>query len=150
MRIIFFLFFFTWMACHPKETNVAAEKPEPAAVPDSIMKNYTATVDSSESPITYGNERFRDVTVTKTGDHIFLVKGQGRFFEAAFSWVIEDGHDELQKGNQMTDAGAPEWGKFSFEINVPKKNPNSTLHIILFESSPKNGSRQGELPILLY
>lgn len=150
MRIIIILFFFIWVACHSKETNVVTEKPEPSVAPDTINRNNSSTSETTESPITYGNERFRDVTVTKTGDQTFLVKGLGRFFEAAFSWVIEDGHDELQKGNQMTDAGAPEWGKFSFEVKAPKKNPNSTLHIILFESSPKDGSRQGELPILLY
>jgi hypothetical protein len=150
MRIIFILFFFACVACHPKESNVVTEKSEPTVVTDTIIRNNTSSSDTAESPITYGNERFREVTVTKTGDHTFLVKGQGRFFEAAFSWVIEDGHDEIQSGNQMTDAGAPEWGKFSFEVKAPKKDPNSTLHIILFESSPKDGSRQGELPILLY
>jgi hypothetical protein len=49
----------------------------------------------------------------------------------------------------MTDAGAPEWGRFSFTVEAVKKRANSTLHIILFESSAKDGSRQYELPILL-
>jgi len=62
---------------------------------------------------------------------------------------VEDGHDELKKGFEMTDAGAPEWGNFIFTINVAKKRPNSTLHLIIFESSAKDGSRQHELPILL-
>ncbi len=50
----------------------------------------------------------------------------------------------------MTDMGAPEWGNFSFTVDVEKKRPNSTLTLILFESSAKDGSRQFELPILLY
>jgi hypothetical protein len=50
----------------------------------------------------------------------------------------------------MTDAGAPAWGNFSFTVDAPKKNANSTLHLILFELSSKDGSRQYELPILLY
>ena len=99
---------------------------------------------------TYSNERFRGVTIEKTGDHTFLVQGEGQIFEANFSWVVEDGHEELKKGFQMTDAGAPEWGKFRFTIDAEKKRPNSTLHLILFESSPKDGSRQYELPLVLY
>ena len=98
----------------------------------------------------YSNERFKDVTVTRTGDHTFQVTGKGRIFEANFGWVIEDGHDELQTGHQMTDAGAPEWGDFNFTVTAQKKDPNTTLHLVLFESSAEDGSRQHELPILLY
>lgn len=98
----------------------------------------------------YSNARFRNVTVEKTGDHTFLVKGQGQIFEASFNWVVEDGHEELKKGYEITDAGAPEWGNFKFSVDAPKKRPNSTLHIILFETSAKDGSRQHELPVLLY
>ena len=63
---------------------------------------------------------------------------------------MEDGHEELKKGYQMTDAGAPEWGKFEFAITAQKKRTNSTLTLILFETSAKDGSRQHELPITLY
>ena len=71
-------------------------------------------------------------------------------FEAAFSWIIEDGQEELQKGFQMTNAGAPEWGEFNFTVTAKKKRDNSTLTLILFEASAKDGSRQYELPIKLY
>ena len=101
-------------------------------------------------PKTYSNKRFKDVTVERVGQDTFLVRGQGQIFEANFIWIVEDGHEELEKGFQMTDAGAPEWGKFEFAINVRKKRKNSTLTLILFESSPKDGSRQYELPITLY
>ncbi len=101
-------------------------------------------------PKAYSNKRFKDVTVEKVGQDTFLVSGQGQIFEANFNWVVEDGHEELKKGFQMTDAGAPEWGKFEFTISVHKKRQNSTLTLILFESSPKDGSRQYELPITLY
>jgi hypothetical protein len=63
--------------------------------------------------------------------------------------VLEDGHEELQQGFQMTDAGAPEWGKFKFTIEAKKKRANSTLTLILFEASPKDGSRQHELSMAL-
>ena len=98
----------------------------------------------------YTNERFNDVVVQKTGEHTFLITGKGQIFEANFSWVVEDGHNELLKGYQMTDAGAPAWGNFSFTIEVQKEKENSTLMLILFESSPKDGSRQYELPLVLY
>ncbi len=50
----------------------------------------------------------------------------------------------------MTAAGAPEWGKFEFTIDVEKTRPNSTLTLILFVASAMDGSRQHELPIVLY
>lgn len=118
-----------------KTDTVKVEKPVPP--PPSSEKVYT-------------NERFKDVVVQRTGDHTFLVTGKGQIFEASFSWVVEDGHNELLKGHQMTDAGAPEWGNFSFTIDVQKEQENSTLMLILFESSPKDGSRQYELPVMLY
>jgi hypothetical protein len=77
------------------------------------------------------------------------VKGKGQIFEAAFSWVVEDGHNEIKKGHQMTDAGAPEWGNFNFVVEVVKQRSNATLHLIIFEISAKDGSRQYELPIKL-
>ncbi len=98
----------------------------------------------------YSNERFKEVTVDKVGEHQFLIRGKGQIFEANFGWVVEDGHMELKKGNTMTDAGAPEWGDFNFTVDVKKERENSTLMLILFESSPKDGSRQYELPVLLY
>ena len=133
----------------------AGEQQNEAAVKTDTVKIHEKT--EPEKPTVpapaakiYSNERFKDVTVEKIGEHKFLVQGKGQIFEASFSWVVEDGHEELKKGFQMTDAGAPEWGKFSFTIDVPKKRANSTLNLILFESSPKDGSRQYELPVLLY
>ena len=97
----------------------------------------------------YLNERFREVTVTKINANQFQVTGIAQIFEASFSWVIEDGHNELQEGHEMTDAGAPEWGNFSFTVSVDKARENSTLMIILYETSAMDGSRQYELPIPL-
>ncbi len=130
---------------HHEADTVSVDNTKTPTKPDTVYNDPGGV-----SPQVYSNERFRDVTVEKTGDHTFLVKGKGQIFEASFSWVIEDGHEELQKGYTMTDAGAPEWGNFSFNVTQAKKNPNSTLHLIIFESSAKDGSRQYELPILLY
>jgi hypothetical protein len=98
----------------------------------------------------FANERFKEVTVENTGEHQFLIRGKAQIFEASFNWVVEDGHEELKSGFQTTDAGAPEWGNFSFTVDVQKKRTNSSLHVILFESSAKDGSRQYELPVFLY
>lgn len=98
----------------------------------------------------YSNERFKEVTVERIDENKFRVRGKGQIFEANFNWIIEDGHDELKTGYQTTDAGAPEWGNFDFTITVQKKRENSKLTLVLFESSAKDGSRQYELPILLY
>ena len=98
----------------------------------------------------FSGQRFRNVRVKKIADSTFEVSGQAQVFEAAFSWVIEDGHYELKQGHGMTDAGAPAWGNFSFEVTAAKKDPNTVLHLILFEASAKDGSRQHELPIMLY
>jgi len=124
-------------------TDTLSEVPDTTQTKNLKPSNNTTTK-------TYSNQRFKEVTVKKTGEHSFLVKGKGQIFEASFSWVIEDGHEELQQGHTMTDAGAPEWGAFSFTIDAPKKRANSTLHLILFEASAKDGSRQYELPIPLY
>jgi hypothetical protein len=87
--------------------------------------------------------------VERIGENKFRIRGQGQIFEANFNWIVEDGHDELYKGFQMTEAGAPEWGKFEFTIDAKKKRENSTLILILFESSARDGSRQYELPLVL-
>lgn len=98
----------------------------------------------------YSNKRFKNVIAESIGSDSFLIQGKGQIFEASFNWVVEDGHEELQKGFSMTAAGAPEWGTFKFIVHAPKKKSNSTRTLILYESSAKDGSRQHELPIVLY
>jgi len=133
--------------------NTAYRQPSPAA--DTIARDITTaqtkdTTATERTPKVYSNERFRNVTVERLGEHAFRVTGEGQIFEAAFSWVVEDGHNELAKGHAMTNAGAPEWGRFDFTVDATKQRTNSTLTLILFESSPKDGSRTFELPIPLY
>lgn len=131
-----------------------AGNPDAPNLQDTISESKPA-LKEAEKPMlppekVYSNARFKEVHVEKIGDHKFRIHGKGQIFEASFSWVVEDGHEELKKGFQMTDAGAPEWGNFDFTLDVSKNRPNSTLHLILFESSPKDGSRQFELPLYLY
>src|SRR5687768_3897255 len=98
----------------------------------------------------FSNDRFRDVSVVRTGDSSFEISGKAQVFEAAYSWVVEDTQNEIKKGFGTTDAGAPAWGNFSFPLTVAKRDSNSLLQLILFEASAKDGSRQHELPIVLY
>ena len=140
------LLLFGLVGCNPKEHSSETVKLDTQKVEDTIAANTDTTASSK----IYSNERFKDVTVVRTGEHMFRISGKAQIFEANFGWVVEDGHNELRQGHQMTDAGAPEWGNFSFVITAVKENPNSTLHVILFESSPKDGSRQFELPLILY
>lgn len=146
MFLRFFIALLILVGCNTNKQTT----PESADKDSVVQKDTPVNNSPVASPKIYSNQRFREVTVEKTGDHSFLIKGQGQIFEASFGWVIEDGHNELKQGFSTTDMGAPEWGNFSFTVDAEKKNPNSTLHIVLFETSAKDGSRQHELPLLLY
>ena len=98
---------------------------------------------------TYSNARFRNVTIEKSGENKYTVSGEGQVFEANVEWVVEDGHNELAKGFTTAEAGAPEWGRFEFIVDVKKQRENSTLMLVLFETNAEDGSRWHELPIKL-
>jgi hypothetical protein len=118
---------------------------------DTAVKQDTSSITKpvrQDSAKEFGNARFRKVTVGKISETQYRVRGEGQIFEASFNWVIEDGHNELKNGQQMTDAGAPEWGKFDFTIDAPE-TMNTSLTLILYETSAKDGSRQYELVIPL-
>jgi hypothetical protein len=133
-------------SCNQKnEPSVKPDVEKPAT--DPVKPNAPAAQETATR--TYSNQRFRNVTVERIADNEIRVKGEGQIFEASFNWIIEDGHNELKKGYQMTDAGAPEWGKFDFTIQMPEKPQNGTLTLMLFETSAMDGSRQHELPIAL-
>lgn len=152
MKYYFFALAIVLSACNNgnETTSETTAKQDTVNVqPADIEKPAIDSTTATESQV-YANERFKDVTVQKTGEHRFLIKGKGQIFESSFGWVVEDGHQELKQGHEMTDAGAPEWGSFEFTVDVEKARENSTLMLILFESSAKDGSRQFELPIALY
>lgn len=145
MKRVILLLIILFTACNNKD-KTSGESQEIIQTSDTFqLKKAPATTDK-----TYSNERFRNVTVDKISNDKFRIKGEGQIYEANFNWVVEDGHHELKKGYQMTDAGAPEWGKFDFILEVTKNRENSTLTLILFEISVKDGSRQYSLPIVLF
>ena len=149
----------------PRQTPVpATDAPAPRPTP-AIEKQPEATTSIPPQPIeqdaspepspnpptdaTTRNGRFRNVSVRKAGEGDYVISGEARVFEATYSYVVEDGHNELTSGFGTTSAGAPEWGKFSFPLKISKKRPESTLHLVLFESSPKDGSRTHEYIVRL-
>ena len=143
MRIlIFVLMTLGLIAC-----NESGEKTEIVATDTAINKidtnQNTKPIDTLQSTANkYENERFKDVHVEKLSDTKFQVRGQGQIFEASFGWTVEDGHNELKNGFANTDAGAPSWGSFDFTIDVAKERENSTLTLLIYELSAKDGSRQ--------
>lgn len=156
VKLIKILFVIFVLACNPsaKKTNTEVDSGNLNKTIESDEINKASASNEKKSlkenkTKNYSNKRFKDVTVEKVGEKRYAVKGKAQVFEANFGWVMEDGHNELKSGFQMSDAGAPEWGKFNFTIEVEKQRPNSTLTLILFEFSAKDGSRQYELPIAL-
>ena len=138
-------------ACNKKETQrTDVVNDTLITTPPETTKVVKAAKPENLLPKQYSNERFKEVTVERIDENNFRIRGKGQIFEANFNWIIEDGHDELKTGFQTTDAGAPEWGNFDFTITVEKKRENSKLTLVLFESSAKDGSRQHELPIVLF
>ena len=150
MRFSYVFIIVCLLSCNRNPKNI---KTDSVSVPHENRIDSTPIANEKQMdslPVaSYSNERFKEVTVKKVAEHKYIIEGKGQLFEANFGWVVEDGHNELAKGFEMTDAGAPEWGKFKFEVEVEKQRPNSTLMLILFETSAKDGSRQHELPIVL-
>ncbi len=150
MRRIIFLLFILITSCNKKEKTAEETQKPSIKISDTVHLQETEAVPSNTSLKKYSNKRFRNVTVEKVNGDKFRIKGEGQIFEASFNWIVEDGHDELKNGYEMTDAGTPEWGKFDFTVDVTKNRENSTLTLILFEISAKDGGRQHELPIVLF
>lgn len=144
--------FVVTLGCNNAPQKDATTPPDTQKVPDHTRVEVQApdTVVKPSGEGLFSNERFRDVRVEQEGEHLFRVTGKGQVFEASLGWVVEDGHEELKKGFSTTDEGAPSWGNFSFTVDVEKRRANSTLHLILFETSAKDGSRQHELAVPLY
>ena len=150
MRIAHFCFAVCLFACNGNTREDTSIHGDSAIYrTDSAGRGARADEGESTSAKTYSNERFRDVTIQKIDSNRFVIQGKAQIFEANFGWVVEDGHHELKKGFEMTDAGAPAWGDFMFPLEVEKRRPNSRLTLILYESSAKDGSRQHELAIPL-
>lgn len=120
------------------------------APPDTVYVDTTTTTTPDKpapaTPQVYSNETFKDVKVKKEKGH-YVVSGKARVFEAVLSWVLEGATGELKKGHEMTDAGAPAFGNFTFRFDVPVGGRD--LKLTLFEASARDGSPQHQLVIPL-
>ncbi len=144
MKNALFISLFLLAACtSPQENKTTTNTDSLNTISDSALVPKAAPLK------TYANQRFRNVTAERVSQDTYVIRGQGQIFEASFNWIVEDGHNEIKEGFQMTDAGAPEWGNFECTIVVKKERENSTLTLVLFEASAKDGSRQHELIIPL-
>lgn len=139
---------FTFSSCSNEDPDRETE--EIGVSKEEIVKEPVVDPSPADTAITYENERFRNVQVRTVKEKTFRITGEAQVFEAAFSWTIEDGHNVIKEGHETTLAGAPEWGSFDFTVNAEKERENSTLLLVLYEGSPKDGSRQHELPVPLY
>src|SRR5687768_4836965 len=105
MKILFFLSLLIFFACKSKDSaDTTINETDTVAIDNTRTdkKDTVYTDPSGISPKVYSNERFKEVTVERTGDSTFVVRGKGQIFEANFNWVVEDGHDELKRGYTMT------------------------------------------------
>ena len=137
---------FTIFACNNKKSTDT----------EIITNTVTADTIQVEKPIEqsevlkeYKNERFRKVTLEKLGNNKFGVKGQAQVFEATINWSVEDGHYVIIDGFTTATIGAPEWGDFDFTFEAKKAEQNSSMTLVLFEESAKDGSQLYTLPISL-
>lgn len=150
MKLIYVVLAIALLACSENKRGKEQDTGGAAVQSADSLPGADGRQTENTLPIdTYANSRFRKVTVEKTGDHQYTVRGEGQLFEATFGWAVEDGHNELKTGFGTASMGAPEWGSFEFTVEVEKARPNSTLMLILFEESAKDGSRQHELPVRL-
>lgn len=125
------------------------KKLQPLEIEQTIAPTPDSIATSSEADHVHANQIFQNVTVESLGNHTYKVQGRARIFEATINWSVEDGHYILAEGYTTASIGAPDWGDFEFEVTVKKADVNSSLVLILFESSAKDGSHLHELPIRL-
>ncbi|MBB3110689.1 hypothetical protein FHS18_002756 [Paenibacillus phyllosphaerae] len=119
---------------------------EPAGEePADNGKDPDSAPDEAPAPVAE-NEAFRifEPAEGTTIDSNFVVKGQARVFEAAFSYTFEDGHEMLDEGHVMASVGAPEWGDFEFTVDVSGASSN-TGTLTIYEISAKDGSKVHQL-----
>lgn len=139
-------------SAEPQTPPATSEQPNPTetAQPQQPSAQPEQPSTEPEKPAQqFQNDIFKEVTVSKVKEDTYTVKGKAMVFEAVVDYVVEDGHNELAKGSVQASKGAPEWGDFEFTVTVKKDVPNSTLMLILYETSAKDGSRRMELPIAL-
>lgn len=143
MRILLFILLTLGLiACNDNEQKTTIGSSDTAANIIDTNQNNQQVDTLHGTAKKYSNDRFKNVYVEQLTETKFRVRGQGQIFEASFGYTVEDGHNELVNHFATTDAGAPDWGNFDFTIDVAKERENSTLTLLIYEQSAKDGSRQ--------
>jgi hypothetical protein len=148
MRPCYFLIILFFIACNNGKDKDAVD-PSGVKKIDSTNPVFDPHSHTGDTIDVYHNETFKDVLVKKTGETTYEVSGKARVFEAVYHYMVRDGNEVVTDGHGMTDAGAPEFGNFSFTVDAKKKVATEALYLVLFEVSAKDGSMQHELPIPL-
>ena len=96
------------------------------------------------------NQAFRNISVSGSSGN-YVITGEARVFEATIQYEVEDGHYIYVEGFVTASEGAPGWGTFTINIDIPEADlpDNATLMLILFEESAQDGSRLHEMPVVL-
>lgn len=145
-----FIFFYS---CNSASDNSTQQKPDSEnpetenSIP-AIKVSDNSTVSYKDS--TYANKAFRNVVVTETGNGYFEINGEARVFEGTFYYFLRQEKKESDDEFVTASLGTPDWGKFNFSVNTSIFKNDIPLYLVMFQSSPKDGSRIDELTIRLF
>ena len=117
----------------------------PTIIPPAAASTHSHPV--GEDKGRYENESFRNMTITKTGQGQYTIKGEARVNEANVRFVVTDGDKTLANSFVTASTGAPEWGSFSIDLKLDPSAKSPVLS--LFEESAATGQRIHELNIPL-
>lgn len=117
----------------------------PTIIPSASATTHSHPV--GEDKGRYENESFRKITITKTGEGQYAIKGEARVNEANVRFVVTDGDKTLANSFVTASTGAPEWGSFSIDLKLDPSVKSPVLS--LFEESAATGQRIHELTIPL-
>lgn len=117
---------------------------------DILWNQEMRQVEITHKENSISNNAFRNILVSGS-DGKYTVAGEARVFEATLQYEVEDGHIIYLEGFETASGGAPDWGIFKIDINIPKDHlpQYGQLTLILFEESADDGSRINELAIPL-
>jgi hypothetical protein len=96
------------------------------------IKGYHTLMDEAEMVVPPENPIIRNVKVNKNEGSV-IVSGKARPISGKLYYVVEDGHQEWVTETKIKlDTVHPDWGDFSFELNLPEDNNSDPLPFILY------------------
>lgn len=96
------------------------------------IKGYHTLMDEAVMVVPPENPIIRNVKVNKDQGSI-VVSGKARPTSGELYYVVEDGHQEWVAETKIKlDSVHPDWGDFSFKLNLPEDNDIDPLPLILY------------------